>query len=167
MTVRLRGVWLFLIALAAPAKVLYDQDGVKVRASETVTTMEFLVHAPDTVYVSIRVDRNQNGRLDKGVDTMYSTTTDKKDMCTVLLLGPRATNGCGGFVSDVKLTGMRLERSEWEYTYSIPKRELGANSAWVSIEFWDSGRKRMWHFPQGGEDLSRSIHIAYEIKDKK
>jgi hypothetical protein len=166
MPFRWRCVGLFLIALSAPAKVLYEQGGVKVVESETSASMEFSVHAPDTVSVSIRVDRDQNGRIDRKVDVMYSIV-DNKDICTVFLMGGRATTSCGGFRSDAKLTALRHQRNEWEYTYSVPKHELGANSAWVSIEFWDSAKKRRWHYPQGGQDLSQSIHIPYESKDKK
>jgi hypothetical protein len=62
---------------------------------------------------------------------------------------------------------MRHENGHREYTYSVPKRELSFNpkSVWVDIMFWDAARRSEWYYPRA--DLTRSIHIAYEIESGK
>ncbi len=149
-------------------KVLYHSGEVEVIASETAETIEFCVRAPESVYASIRVDRNQNGSVDSGVDTLYGVTL-KEHICTAfLLLRPSgATTFCGKFYSEAQLTDVRHDHNSWEYTLSVPKRELSfaSQSAWIAITFWDDSRQARWHFPRG--DFKRSIHIPYEIEGGK
>jgi hypothetical protein len=147
-------------------KVLCHSGNVEVIASETAETIEFCVRAPESVYASIRVDRNQNGSVDSGVDTLYSVTL-QQHICTAFLRPDGGTTFCGKFLSDAQLTDVRHEHDRWEYTFSVPKRELsfGSQSAWIAMTFWDDARRARWHFPR--EDFKMSIHIRYEIEGGK
>jgi hypothetical protein len=160
------GLSFVLFSCLSWCKVLYRSGEVEVIASETAETMDFCVRASESVFASIKVDRNQNGRIDRGVDTMYSLTPDNL-ICTVFLLGPGVDTFCGRFVSEAKLTDMRHENGHWEYTYSVPKRELSFNpkSVWVDIEVWDAPHRSLWDYPRA--DLTKTIHIAYEIENGK
>ena len=131
------GISFLLLSGLSWSKVLYDSRGVMVVLSETIETMEFCVRAPESVYASIMVDRNQNGRIDRGVDTLYALDQDKQRICTAYLLGVQHTTFCGGFKSEAQLTDIRHEHGQWQYTFSIPKRELSADSrsVWVAIGF--------------------------------
>lgn len=155
-----------LLSSLSWCKVLYHSGEIEVIASETAETIEFCVRAPEFVNAYIRVDRNENGRVDRGVDVEYGLTPDNL-ICTVFLLAPNVTTGCGKFVSEAKVTDMRHENGKWEYTYSVPKHELSfvSNSAWVGLEFWDATHRMWWFYPR--RDLRTSIHVAYAIKNER
>lgn len=145
-----------------PANVLYTHDDVVVTTSETQDAIDFGIRAPDTVNVSIRVDRNQNAMLDSRVDTAYSLTP-AEHICTVFLLGIGATTRCGEFTSDAQLN-MRHDEGFREYTYIVSKAELSfeGRSAWVALEIFDKKRKSVLFVPT--EDFKKSTHIKYQIK---
>ena len=155
-----------LLSSLSWSEVLYHSSEVEVIASETVETIEFCVRAPESVYASIRVDRNQNGSVDSGVDTLYGVTLNEH-ICTAFLRPGGATTFCGIFHSEAQLTDVRHEHDRWEYTLSVPKRELSfsSQSAWIGITFWDDPRRAVWYFPRG--DFKTSIHIRYEIDGGK
>jgi hypothetical protein len=162
------GLSLVLLSGLSWCKVLYHAGEVEVIASETAETIEFCVRAPKSVYAIIRVDRNQNGSVDSNVDTLYAVTL-KEHICTAFLLvrPSGATTVCGKFYSEAQLMDVRHEHNRWEYTLSVPKRELSfaSQSAWIAMTFWDEARRARWHFPR--EDFKTSIHIRYEVEGSR
>jgi hypothetical protein len=84
------------------------------------------------------------------VDTLYGVTL-KEHICTAFLRPDGATTFCGTFYLGAQLTDVRHEHNRWEYTLSVPERELSfaSQSAWVTMTFWDIVRRASWHFPRG------------------
>lgn len=88
------GLSLAFLTSLSQGQVLYKARGVVVSASELVNAIEFCVHAPESIFASIWVDRNHNGRVDSRVDTLYSLNPDRQHICTAYLLGVEATTVC-------------------------------------------------------------------------
>jgi len=111
---------------ASAPKTLFDRDGVEVIAVETENTVDFTVDAPENIYVSILADRDQNGQIDRLVDTSYGLLHGEPRLCTAYLINERTSTLCGGFQSAARLSHFTVDLGRRKYVLSIPKEELSA-----------------------------------------
>lgn len=149
---------LFSDARGSTPVTLYSRDDVRVVAYETPGTLEVAVYSPEKVFVSLRVDRNQNGRVDSHVDTSYGMA-GLGNICTQYLIDERTSTGCGQFVSAARLKNVMQGNGRWQYTYELPKRELTVNQPVVrlALDIWNDSTKQMSHFP--GEGFQNAISL--------
>ena len=109
---------------------------------------------PRTDFVSIRVDVNQNGRIDPNIDVVYGIQGGTRDkLCTQYMLSATSSTGCGGFRSAATLQAAFKKTAAgsrphpvWEF--SIPRREIGSdgNYAHLMLSFHQAG-KGYTHYP--------------------
>lgn len=112
---------------------------------------------PKTDFVSIRVDVNQNGKIDPKVDVIYGIRGSTKDqLCAQYMLSATSNTGCGAFKSgatlkvDFKATKAKsTPHPVW--VFSIPNKELSRDGkyAHLKISFYRAG-KGYTYFPQTG-----------------
>ena len=146
-----------------PAPVsLYDQGGINVSSVETPNTLELTVRAPEPILVSVEVDRDQNGQVDRLVDVAYRPQRDGT-LCTQFLIDETHSTGCGGFVSTAWLKDLKNEEGRRQYTLVLPKRELSFNRPFVKLGLvmWNSAQRQTTFFPPGR--FNDTVSIPYRI----
>ncbi|MGI9174107.1 MAG: hypothetical protein ACR2GR_02150, partial [Rhodothermales bacterium] len=144
-------------ALADQVLVRNEQHLVSVSYAEaSVTiTLEALGDGTDNLggsfprvdFVSLRIDRNRNGKVDSLVDVAYGVASGARDrLCTQYLFDETSSSGCEGFASAATLEAdFRATRAGssphpvWRFT--IPKAELttGGSLADVALRFHEAG----------------------------
>lgn len=141
---------------------LYDQDGIAVSSVETARDMQFTVRSPDPVYVSLEVDRDQNGQIDRLVDVAYRPQRDGS-LCTQFLIDDSRSTVCGGFVSAAYLKTQKEDHGRREYALIVPKKELSFNgtSVRLSIVMWNSAQRHTSFYPP--ERFKHAINVQYMI----
>ena len=145
----LRWAGIFVIAsqLAAAdhTEELYQSGDVAVFANELPTEVEFSVVAPAGTRITLQVDRNQNGKVDRDVDVAYSQQENGLP-CFVYLYSEvqHLTSECGKFASAGR---MRVSENNSSFTITIPKSELttGLPVAHLSIAILTT-RGKGWNY---------------------
>ena len=133
--------------MVVTAEIVGD-DAVIVMESIADTTNNLAGKFPAVDFSGIRVDVNQNGRVDEKVDIAYGISGGSKDkICTQYLLTETSSTGCGGFRSKATL---KAEFKNTKYaanahpvwTYTIPKKELTNNGSFAHLTFkiYEAGR---------------------------
>jgi hypothetical protein len=148
---------------SAPPLTLYDQGGVSVTATETEDTQELAVSEPDPISVTVEVDRNQNGQIDRYVDQAYGVQHDGS-LCAIYLIDERSTTACFGFASSAHLKDLTDDQGRRRYTLVVPKKELsfGQPSARLVLVIWDSAQKSRSFYPPEG--FQQAIFVPYAIR---
>jgi TonB family protein len=141
---------------------LYDQGGINVSSVETPNTLELTVRAPEPILVSVEVDRDQNGQVDRLVDVAYRPQRDGT-LCTQFLIDETHSTGCGGFVSTAWLKDLKVDDGRRQYTLVLPKKELSFNrsSVKLSLVMWNSAQRQTTFFPPGR--FNDTVGIPYRI----
>ena len=157
-----------------------DDHLISVRKSET--RLQFILEAigdttnnlggsfPNTDFVSIGVDVDQNGTVTRNVDVAYGTAGGSADkICTQYLLTETSSTGCSGFSSAATMSARFVPTANkpqphpvWVYT--IPKSELGPdnNIAHLYFRFHNAG-KSYTRFPTPRDRLKFSSTIALNL----
>jgi hypothetical protein len=127
---------------------------------------------PKTDFVTVRVDVNQNGRVDPNVDVAFGIQGGTRDkLCTQYMLSGTSFTGCGGFRSGATLAAAFKKTANsatphpvWEF--SIPAREIGSdgNYAHLTISFHQAG-KGYTHYPSAA-GVSTSFAKVYKVSLK-
>jgi TonB family protein len=145
-----------------PLVSLYDQGGINVSSVETPNTLELTVRAPEPVFVSVEVDRDQNGQVDRLVDVAYRPQRDGT-LCTQFLIDETHSTACGGFVSTAWLKDLKVDDGRRQYTLVLPKKELSFNrpSVKLSLVMWNSTQRQTTFFPPGR--FNDTVSIPYWI----
>jgi len=127
---------------------------------------------PKTDFVSIRVDVNQNGKIDPNLDVAYGIQGGTRDkLCTQYMLSATSYAGCGGFRSAASLQAAFKKTANssrphpvWEF--SIPSREIGldGNYAHLTLSFHQAG-KGYTHYPNAA-GVSTSFAKVYKVSLK-
>jgi len=127
---------------------------------------------PKTDFVTVRVDVNQNGRVDPKVDVAYGIQGGTRDkLCAQYMLSATSSTGCGGFRSGATLAAAFKKTANssrphpvWEF--SIPAREIGSdgNYAHLTISFHQAG-KGYTHYPSA-PGVSTSFAKVYKVSLK-
>jgi hypothetical protein len=143
-------------------KTLYKGAGILVMSLESQATIEFGIQAPPSVSVTIKVDRNQNGRIDSRVDTLYARGEDET-LCPAFLLGEGHTTFCGEFKTSALLK-LGAGPGENGYFIAVPKAELSdrQTSASIILEFWDASSRRRFFYPSSS--FKKPLILEYEIR---
>jgi len=127
---------------------------------------------PKTDFVSVRVDVNQNGRIDPNIDVAYGIQGGTRDrLCTQYLLSATSSTGCGGFRSAATLQAAfkktaNSSRAHPVWEFSIPVREIGSdgNYAHLTLSFHEAG-KGYTHYPTD-PGVSTSFAKVYKVSLK-
>ena len=179
-----------LVATQAPAPALspqrvlvHDSDHLatlRPSGDRVILTLEALTDTtdnlggnfPKTDFVSIRVDVNQNGRIDPNIDVAYGIQGGTRDkLCAQYMLSATSYTGCGGFRSGATLqAGFKKTANSssphpvWEF--SIPTREIGSdgNYAHLTLSFHQAG-KGYTHYPTAA-GVSTSFAKVYKVSLK-
>jgi hypothetical protein len=127
---------------------------------------------PKTDFVTIRVDVNQNGKVDPKVDVAYGIQGATRDkLCAQYMLSGTSYTGCGGFRSGAtiaaafkKTANSSTPHPVWEF--SIPTREIGSdgNYAHLTISFHQAD-KGYTHYPSAA-GVSTSFAKVYKVSLK-
>lgn len=108
---------------------------VSYAAAEVTITLEALGDGtnnlggqfPNVDFVSLRVDRDRNGKVDPCVDVAYGIAGGTRDwLCAQYLLSETSSTGCGGFASEatlsVQFSGTANGVAAYPvWTFAIPK----------------------------------------------
>ena len=127
---------------------------------------------PKTDFVSIRVDVNQNGKIDPNIDVAYGIQGGTRDkLCTQYMLSATSYTGCGGFRSGATLKAAfkntpNSSRPHPVWEFSIPTREIGSdgNYAHLTLSFHQAN-KGYTHYPTAA-GVSTSFAKVYKVSLK-
>ena len=103
---------------------------------------------PNVDFVTLRIDRNRNGKVDERLDVAYGIASGARDrLCAQYLLSENASTSCTGFPSEATLeVDFRATRAGssphpvWRFT--LPKQELttdGGSLADIALRFHEAG----------------------------
>ena len=139
---------------------LFDENGVTVSSVETPNNLELTIRAPEPIFVSVEVDRDQNGQIDRLVDVAYRPQRDGV-LCTEYLIDETHNTACGQFVSAAYLKDEKTEEGRTQYTLVLPKKELSFNrlSAKLSFVMWNSAQRQTTYFPAGR--FQNTLAVSY------
>ncbi len=127
---------------------IIGNDAVIVLESIADTTNNLSGKFPAVDFSGIRVDVNQNGRVDERVDVAYGISGGSaNEVCTQYLLTETSSTGCKGFTSDATLKA-EFKRTKFSssahpvWTYTIPTKELTKNGSYAHLTFkiYEAGR---------------------------
>lgn len=164
--VLLSALWLLPVAAVqgqtAMSATLYDRDGVSVIATETQDALEFAVSEPDSIFVSIEVDRNQNGQFDRLVDVAYRPQASE-NVCPQSLIDSQHNTPCGGFASSAYLRNFKDEGGRRHFVLVLPKKEISFDlpSARLAFVIRDNAQRKTSYYPP--ERFQKAINIPYLI----
>lgn len=129
---------------------LVDENGITVSSVDTPSNLELTVRSPEPVFVSVEVDRDQDGQIDRLVDVAYRPQRDGT-LCTEYLIDETHSSACGQFVSGAYLKDEKTEDGRTQYTLVLPKEELSFNrlSAKLSFVMWNSAQRQTTYNPAG------------------
>ena len=141
-------------------KKIIDNERHVVSAKSTGKNITFLMEAvgdstnnlqgtfPNLDFAGIKVDINQNGRVDENSDISFGKASGSYDkVCTQLLISESSSQGCNSFKSRSRLkvdfkstTNQSTPHPVWEFT--IPRKEISAdlNTAHMVFRFHEAGR---------------------------
>ncbi len=141
---------------------LLDENGVTAFSVETPDTLELRVRAPEPIFVSVEVDRDQNGQFDRLVDIAYRPQRDRS-LCTQYLIDATHSTACGQFRSAAYLTDQKNEEGRTEYVLVLPKKELSFDrpSARFSFVMWNSAQRQTTYFPIGR--FQNTLTVTYRM----
>jgi hypothetical protein len=124
---------------------------------------------PNSDFAAIVVDKNQNGKVDDGVDVAYATWGHIHAICPYVLISTVSNRGCGSFASEAYLE-YSFRKTEHKdklhpvYKFTIPKSELltKGKSADILIRFHSAGVGYTYYPERAGREyqsLSRTIRV--------
>lgn len=127
---------------------------------------------PKIDFVAIRVDVNQNGKVDPKVDVAYGIQGGTRDkLCAQYMLSGTSYTGCGGFRSGATLAAAFKKTANSSkphpvWVFSIPAREIGSdgNYAHLTISFHQAN-KGYTHYPSAA-GVSTSFAKVYKVSLK-
>lgn len=148
---------------ASAPRTLFDRDGVEVVAVETEKTIDFTVDTPENVHVRVLADRDQNGQIDRLVDTGYGLVHGRPRLCTQYLIDERTSTFCGGLQSAARLSQFTVGQGRRKYVLSIPKEELsaGLDSASFVLRFGNTNTHTWTSYPS--PSFQRALHWQYTV----
>ena len=137
-----------VFAVGSQPLLLYDQDGATVAVREVRDWLEFDIKEPDPIFVSLEVDRDQNGKIDPFVDVAYRLPLGFK-VCSEYLISETKNTACDKFSSDARMTQVKEEEGRKQFTLSVPKKELSfrQGSARVVVVAWNEAIRKTTIFP--------------------
>jgi TonB family protein len=152
-----------LRALPFRPLTIYDKDGVSVIATETRDTLELAVSEPDQIYVSVEVDRNQNGQFDRLVDVAYKPQA-AGNLCPQYLIDIQHNTPRGGFASSAYLRDFKDEYGRRQFVLVLPKKEISFDlpSARFVLVIRDNAQWRTSYYPP--ERFLKATDVPYAIK---
>lgn len=127
---------------------IVDDNAILVLEAIGDTTNNLAGSFPNKDFSGIRVDVNQNGRVDEKVDVAYGLGgASYGQICAQYLLTETSSTGCGGFPSqatvevEFKATSFGTQPHP-VWTYTIPKDELTKNDSFAHLTFkiYEAGR---------------------------
>jgi hypothetical protein len=166
--IRIRRGILPIVAIAALAwafrphwKTICSSNEVTVKYREVGSYLQLNVKARSSVFPSFRFDYWQDGlhhtndMLTPGnskVEPVYGVVEDGAICTQYGIFDISATNNgsttCGGLVSSATVTDFTRDTTQWEYTITLPKKELSSGeSASMVIDFWDEATQSQNSYP--------------------
>lgn len=140
-------VVLLLSALASPAlaQTLIASDpasGAKTYAEVKNGRLLIRSVAPSHIYISVRVDVNDNGRIDPNLDVSYGYL-DGGTFCSQYFLSERSWTGCGGFPSKGS-GGFETIGDTTVYRLDLPLSEVSRDGRVFrfTIHYWNRRTQR-------------------------
>jgi hypothetical protein len=103
------------------SRVLANTDVLKVVSTDLGQAIELDIRVPFDASVVIRVDVNQNGAIDRNVDTYYGVHNNQA--CTGYLIDDRHSTYCNTFLSKADLA-VTTPADGKHFKWTIPKNEL-------------------------------------------
>jgi len=144
---------------APSGTVLYEQTGVTISYKDLGLSLEISVTAPDWVSPAIRVDVNQNGVIDRQIDTYYALRDGGQ--CNGFLVDARAMTSCGALVSASELAISHTNPTARRVTWTIPKDELNlrGRDADFIVSLYDPRNRTSRYVPS--ESFARPFHVPF------
>ena len=103
------------------SRVLANTDVLKVVSTDLGQAIELDIRVPFDASVIIRVDVNQNGAIDRNIDTYYGVHNNRA--CTGYLIDDRHSTFCNTFLSKADLA-VTTPADGKHFKWTIPKNEL-------------------------------------------
>jgi len=106
-------------------RLLANTDVLKIVSTDLGQAIELDIRVPADTTPIIKVDVNQNGAIDKGLDTYYGVHNNQN--CTGYLIDDRHSTFCNSFLSRSGLT-VTLGADGKHFKWTIPKNELSSRA---------------------------------------
>ncbi|MFI5089761.1 MAG: hypothetical protein ACHP7P_06855 [Terriglobales bacterium] len=106
-------------------RLLANTDVLKIVSTDLGQAIELDIRVPADTIPIIKVDVNQNGAIDKGLDTYYGVHNNQN--CTGYLIDDRHSTFCNSFLSKSDLT-VTLGADGKHFKWTIPKHELSSRA---------------------------------------
>jgi len=106
-------------------RLLANTDVLKVVSTDLGQAIELDIRVPHDGTAIIRVDVNQNGAIDRGLDTYYGVANNKS--CTGYLIDERHSTFCNTFLSKADLA-VSVAADGKHFKWTIPKNELSSRT---------------------------------------
>jgi len=106
-------------------RLLANTDVLKIVSTDLGQAIELDIRVPADTTPIIRVDVNQNGAIDKGLDTYYGVHNNQS--CTGYLIDDRHSTFCSTFLSKSELH-VSLGADGKHFKWTIPKNELSSRA---------------------------------------
>ena len=107
-------------------RLLANTDVLKIVSTDLGQAIELDIRVPADTTPIIKVDVNQNGAIDKGLDTYYGVHNNQN--CTGYLIDDRHSTFCNSFLSRSGLT-VTLGADGKHFKWTIPKHELSSRAS--------------------------------------
>jgi len=105
------------------SRLLANTEVLKVVSTDLGQAIELDIRVPFDATAILRVDVNQNGAIDRGVDTYYGVAKNKS--CTGYLIDDRHSSYCNTFLSRADLA-VTTPADGKHLKWTIPKNELSS-----------------------------------------
>jgi len=106
-------------------RLLANTDVLKIVSTDLGQAIELDIRVPADATPIIRVDVNQNGAIDRGLDTYYGVHNNQN--CTGYLIDDRHSTFCNTFLSKSELH-VSLGADGKHFKWTIPKNELSSRA---------------------------------------
>jgi len=106
-------------------RLLANTDVLKIVSTDLGQAIELDIRVPADTTPIIKVDVNQNGAVDKGLDTYYGVHNNQN--CTGYLIDDRHSTFCNSFLSKSELH-VTLGADGKHFKWTIPKNELSSRT---------------------------------------
>lgn len=106
-------------------RLLANTDALKIVSTDLGQAIELDIRVPYDGTAIIRVDVNQNGAIDRGLDTYYGVHNNTR--CTGYLIDERHSTYCNTFLSKSDLAVITTADGK-HFKWTIPKNELGSRT---------------------------------------
>jgi len=138
-------------------RLLANTDVLQVVSTDLGEAIELEIRVPADTTPIIKVDVNQNGVIDRDLDTYYGVANNKN--CTGYLIDDRHSTFCNTFLSRSELR-VFLAADGRHFKWTIPKNELSGRAREARFIVGYSSKKRGWgYFPSAS--FSNPIRLTF------